>query len=143
MWVCVGECGQRGRLRAEAAGARGGVAGGRPEDLAVGQQAQEAPGSEGSGALEVSAEDRTLNASSATAGKSLVTAGGYREGILSPAWDAHEKKKNPAFSHPGVEATSGTLETACFASSTNPTSQEGKYKSISHLPILHVQFYYQ
>lgn len=75
--------------------------------------------------------------------KVLVTAGAYSEGILSPAWDAREKKKNPAFSHPGVQAISGTPETACFASSTNPTSQEGKYKSISHLPSLHVQFYYQ
>lgn len=88
MWAEGGGSGPEG------AGARGGVAGGRPEDLAVGQQAQEAPGSEGSGAPEVSAEGQDAECKLSYSREiSLVTAGGYREAILSPAWDAHEKKK--------------------------------------------------
>lgn len=53
---------------------------------------------------------------------SLVTAGGCCAGIPSPAWDARSwgKKKNPAFSHPGVRAISGTPETARSLQTTTP-----------------------
>lgn len=99
----------------------------------------------GSGALEVLAEGQdTEHKISYSRETSLITAGGYSEGILWPAWDARgKKKKKSCLFAPRVHAISGTPEIACFASSTNPTSQEGKYKSIFHLPILHVQFYYQ
>lgn len=58
----------------------------------------------GSGALEVLAEGQDAEHKiSYSRETSLITAGGYSEGILWPAWDAHgkKKKKNPAFSHPG------------------------------------------
>lgn len=99
----------------------------------------------GSGALEVLAEGQDAEHKiSYSRETSLITAGGYSEGILWPAWDARgKKKKKSCLFAPRVHAISGTPEIACFASSTNPTSQEGKYKSIFHLPILHVQFYYQ
>lgn len=80
--VCVGEWKWRGKTPRgpEGAGVRGGGSGqGRAS---------------GSGALEVLVEgqdaERKVSYSRET---SLITAGGYSEGILWPAWDARGKKK--------------------------------------------------
>lgn len=51
-----------------------------------------------------------------------------------------KKKKSCCFAPRGLLFQK--LEMTCLSSSTNPKSQEGKYKSVSS-SILHVQFYYQ
>lgn len=49
------------------------------------------------------------------------------------------KQTNPAFLHPGVQAVSETRNNT-LSSSTDPKSQEGKYKSISHLQLCMCSF---
>lgn len=97
MCVCVGECGQRGEIR-RGGGRKGLGCGeegwpGEGERVWPVEQHGRPLAAQGSGALEVSADGQDAERElSYSREMFLVTAGGYSEGILSPAWDAHGKK---------------------------------------------------